>query len=135
MDGQDSEDDEEDEEEDDGIDHDEIILGNVTDLILSLARSFGNDFAPTFAQLANNLVEYTTDKHPKSDKNMAIGCISEVFAAGESIIPTYFNDYIKLLVANSTTKDSKVNRNIAYSIGILAQHSQMLFQPHVNSSL
>ena len=49
MDGQDSEDDEEDEEEDDGIDHDEIILGNVTDLILSLARSFGNDFAPTFA--------------------------------------------------------------------------------------
>ena len=38
------EDDEEDEEGDDGIDHDEIILGNVTDLILYWARALGNEF-------------------------------------------------------------------------------------------
>lgn len=44
------EDDDESEEEeaDDGIDHDEVILGNTTDLILSLARSLGNEFAVPF---------------------------------------------------------------------------------------
>ena len=43
-DGPDDEDDEEEEEGDDGIDHDEIIFGNVTDLVLELARCYGNEF-------------------------------------------------------------------------------------------
>ena len=42
------EDEEEEEESDDGIDHDEIILGNVTDIIYSLARAFGDSFTPYF---------------------------------------------------------------------------------------
>jgi len=100
-----------------------------------MARSLGNEFAPFFNQLAPHIVPYTTEKHPKSDRNMAIGCITEVFAACEAVIPTYFNDYLPLLEANSNTDDSKLNRNVAYSIGVLAQHSAMLFQPHVNNSL
>ena len=44
---EDSEDSEE-EEEDDGIDHDEIILGNITDLINWLAKTLGNEFMPHF---------------------------------------------------------------------------------------
>jgi len=44
------EDDSED-EEDDGINHDELILGNTTDVILYLARAFGNSFAPHFEKL------------------------------------------------------------------------------------
>lgn len=117
------EDDEEDEEGDDGIDHDEIILGNVTDLILYWARALGNEFANIFAQLAQHIVEYTKDTHPKSDKNMAIGCIAECFAAAPGIIPTYFESFVPILNSNSNTKDSKVNRNVAYSIGVLAQHA------------
>lgn len=42
------EDDYGDEEGDDGINHDEVILGNITDLIFETARSFGNEFAPFF---------------------------------------------------------------------------------------
>lgn len=125
----------EDEEGDDGIDHDEVIFGNVSDLVIAIARSMGNEFAPYFTQLASHLVEYTTEKHPKSDKNMALGCLSEVFAACEGVIPTYFNDYLPLLEANSNTKDSKVNRNVAYSIGVLAQHAPLLFRPHVPNAL
>ena len=40
--------DEEEEEEDDGIDHDEIIFGNTSDVIIALARAMGNNFAPYF---------------------------------------------------------------------------------------
>lgn len=42
------EEDQEEEDSDDGIDHDEIILGNVTDIIYSLARAFGDSFVPYF---------------------------------------------------------------------------------------
>ena len=131
----DEDDDDESEEGDDGIDHDELILGNTTDMIFETARAFGNEFAQYFTVIAPHLVEYTSDKHPKSDKNMAIGTIAEVFAASPGIIPTYFNDYLPLLEKTSDTNDSKINRNIAYSIGVLAQYAPLLFQPHVSNSL
>jgi hypothetical protein len=123
------------EEEDDGIDHDEIIFGNTTDIIIALARAMGNSFAPYFQTLAPYIVAYTSDKHPKSDRNMALGCISEVFANSECVIPQYFNDYLPLLEKNSNTQDSKMNRNIAYNIGILAEHAPILFQPHLQNGL
>ena len=64
---------------------------------------------------------------------MAIGCISEVFAACPAIIPQYFDDFVKILFVNSLSGDSKLNRNVAYSIGVLAQHAQLIFQPHLGS--
>ena len=133
VEGDDDDDDEEEEEEDDGIDHDELILGNTTDLILWTARAMGNDFLPVFTQLAPTLHGYTTDKHPKSDRHMAIGCMAEVFASCPAAIPACFDDFVKLLDANSNLQDSKMNRNLAYAVGVLAQHAQMLFQPHIAS--
>lgn len=55
----DDDDDEEEEEGDDGIDHDELILGNISDLIIALARAYGNEFAPYFEKIAPHLVAYT----------------------------------------------------------------------------
>lgn len=66
---------------------------------------------------------------------MALGCIGEVFASAPGLIPTYFNDYLTILQAASNLKDPKVYRNISYGLGVLAQHAQILFQAHVNSSL
>ena len=126
---------EEEEEEDDGIDHDKLIFGNVTDLIISLTRAYGNEFTQALTVLIPQVVLYTSDKHPLSDKSMAIGCLAEVFAAAEGVIPTYFNDYLPLLEKFSTTNDVKMNRHVAYSIGVLAQHAPLLFRPHVNSGI
>lgn len=96
-------DEEESEDNDDGIDHDEIIFGSVTEIIFQLARTLGNDFSPYFNILAPHVVVYTSDKHPKSDKNMALGCLAETFAAAPAVIPLYFNDYLGLLYKNSDT--------------------------------
>ena len=70
-----------DETKQDDIDHDEIILGNIVDLINALAKAFGDHFAPTFATLAPEVSQYTTDKHPKNDKNAALGCFAETAAS------------------------------------------------------
>ena len=128
-------DDDEEDEEDDDIDHDEIILGNIVDLINALAKAFGDHFAPTFQTLAPEVSLYTTDKHPKNDKNAALGCFAETFAQAPATIPPLFTDVLQLLVRLSGTKDSKMNRNVAYTIGVLAQHAPAQFQPHVTDSL
>lgn len=132
---EDEEDDSEEEEGDDGIDHDEIILGNTTDLIIWLAKCLGNEFIPVFNNIAPHLVVYTSEKHPKSDRNMAMGSIAEVMANSPGCIATYFNDFLQLIEANSHTDDSKINRNLAYAVGVLAQHAPLLFQPHLQSSM
>jgi len=112
---------------DDGINHDELILGNTTDVILYLARAFGNTFAPYFEQLQPELAAYCTEAHPKSDRQMIIGCVGEVFAACDAVVAKHYQWFCQLLTANSGSKDSKINRNIAYAIGILAEHAQLLF--------
>lgn len=61
---------------------------------------------------------------------MALGCIAEVFASCQVVIPKYFTDFLVLVEALSSTTDNKINRNLAYSIGVLAEHAQLLFAPH-----
>lgn len=43
------EDNEEDEDDEEDLDHDEIILGNTTDLIISLSKALGDQFLPYFS--------------------------------------------------------------------------------------
>lgn len=126
----DDEDEEEDEDEDDeDLDHDEIILGNVTDVIISLSKAFGDSFAEALAKLGPKMVPYLSDDHPKSDRLMVIGCFAEVFNNCPSALPVYFNDYMAIILNNSKTNDSGLNRNCAYSLGVLAEKNVELFKP------
>jgi|TARA_B110001450_G_C17569315_1_gene460117 hypothetical protein len=58
---------------------------------------------------------------------MIIGCVGEVFASCDASIAKHYAWFCSLLAANAGTKDGKINRNIAYAIGILAEHAQLLF--------
>mmetsp|Transcript_1414 Transcript_1414/g.1902 ORF Transcript_1414/g.1902 Transcript_1414/m.1902 type:complete len:396 (+) Transcript_1414:2138-3325(+) len=127
-------DDEEDDEED-GIDHDEVIFGNTSDLIIGLSRAYGNEFLPAFEAIYPHLQPYTTEKHPKSDRNMAMGCISEVFASAPGAIPALFESFWTLVNNLGNSQDCKLNRNVAYSVGVLAEHAQLLFQPRLQEAL
>lgn len=124
--GGDEDDDEEPEEpeeesDDDDLDHDEIILGNTTDVIISLARSLGDGFSPYLARLSPKLVPYLGDEHPKSDKIMVIGCLAEVLKNCPQVIAAYFNNFFQVLMKHSTNSDGSFTRNVAYSFGVLAE--------------
>lgn len=82
------------EEDEDDLDHDEIILGNTTDVMISLARCLTDGFTTYLVRLGPKLVPYLSDEHPKSDKVMAIGCLGEVLKACPSAINVYFNDFL-----------------------------------------
>lgn len=111
----------EEESDEDDLDHDEIILGNTTDVMISLARSLGDGFSPYLARLGPKLVPYLGDEHPKSDKIMAIGCLAEVLKNCPQAIAAYFNDFFQVLMKHSANADGSLTRNVAYSFGVLAE--------------
>ncbi len=47
----DSEDEEEDEDDDEDLDHDEIILGNATDVLISVSKALGDSFLPYLSKV------------------------------------------------------------------------------------
>lgn len=131
-DGADEDDDEGDEED---MDHDEIILGNTTDVIIELARALGDQFLHYLTRIGPSLVRYLDDTHPKSDIIMVIGCLAETFNACQAAIPVYFSDFMQIILKNSRTTDSGLNRNVSYAIGILAQYSGPLLTQYLPQCL
>ena len=109
------------EEEEDDLDHDEIILGNTTDVMISLARCLSDGFTTYLTRLGPKLVPYLGDEHPKSDKVMAIGCLGEVLKACPAAIAAYFNDFLQVLLKHSQNPDGQLTRNVSYAFGILAE--------------
>jgi len=134
------EEDEEQEEEEDpeDLDHDEVILGNSTDLVICLAKIFGDQFLPYFSQIAPHLRPYLEDSHPKNDKIMVIGCIGETIKECPSAVSVFYSDYMGILLklaASHDSQDSGLMRNIAYAIGVLAESARSLFPQHLQECL
>lgn len=121
MDDSDEEEGQEDSEEDsdEDLDHDEIIMGNATDVLNSVAKALGDSFLPLFTKIAPKLVKYLGDEHPKSDKIMVIGCLGEIMNACPSATNNYFEHFFKIILQHCQTSDGQMNRNCSYSIGIL----------------
>ena len=114
------------------LDHDELILGNATDLIVALAKTLEDSFLPYLQRLGPKLVKYLSDDHGKSDKIMVIGCLAESFNKCPSSMTVYFNDFMQVLLKHSNTQDGGMNRNIAYGIAICADKAPVeLFEPHL----
>jgi hypothetical protein len=93
-------------EDDEDLDHDEIILGNTTDVIIALSKALGEQFLVYFQQLAPELVKYLDDSHNKSDKTMVIGSMAETLNNCTSAMTAYFNDFYGVCLAHSNSKDS-----------------------------
>jgi hypothetical protein len=77
-------------------------------------------------KIGPSLVKYLDDTHPTSDRVMVVGCLAETFNNCPPAISVYFNDFLQIILKNSTTDHSGLNRNCAYAIGILAEFSGVL---------
>lgn len=122
----DEQEEDEDEDDEDDMDHDEIILGNTTDVIIALSKALGDQYMTYMSRVGPSLVRYLDDSHPTSDRVMVIGCLAESFNNCPPAISVYFNDFLTIILKNSTTDHSGLNRNVAYAIGILAEFSGVL---------
>ena len=134
QDDDDSGDEEEDDDED--LNHDELILGNISDLIVSLGKCLADSFMPYLQRLGPRLVKYMGDDHPRSDKIMVVGCLAETFNQCPSSMTVYFNDFFSVLLKHSKSKDSSLNRNVAYAIAVCAEKAtNEIFVPHLQAAM
>ena len=72
--------------EEEDIDHNEMVLANVTELITSVARALGDDFAQHFERTGELLFMHLGEKYPMRDKSLCIGCLGECFVSVPSIL-------------------------------------------------
>lgn len=105
MDDSDEQGEDQSDSDDEDLDHDEIILGNATDVIISVSKALGDSFLPYLNKVAPKLVKYLSDEHPKSDRIMVIGCLSEVMNNCPKAIQFYFNDFMSVIMNQSKTSD------------------------------
>ena len=123
-------------QDEEDLDHDELILGNATDLIISLSKCLGDSFVPYLARLGPKLYKYLGDDHPKSDKIMVLGCLSETFNQCPAAIQAYFNDFMQVLLKHSTSDDGSLNRNVSYGLAICADKAPVdMFTPHLSTTM
>ena len=91
-------------EESEEADHDEVILGNATDLIITLSSIFGDSFLPYFKRLGPKIVSYISDDHDMSEIITAIGCLAEVFNnCPSTAAPPFFEPFMQILIKYSGT--------------------------------
>jgi hypothetical protein len=65
--------------EDDGdIDHDEVLMDAVSDLLPAFAKVMGSYFDPIFTKLFDSLMKFAKSPHPPQDKTMVVATLAEV---------------------------------------------------------
>ena len=117
---------------DEDLDHDELILGCVTDLLISTAKAFKDGFLPYLQRLGPRIYKYLQDDHPKSDKIMVIGALVEIFNQCPVAINAFFDEFIQVLLKHSTTDDGSLNRNVSYGFAVFADKATPeKFGPHL----
>ncbi len=134
---QSSEDDEEEEEkdEDEDVDHDELVLGNLFDLLHDIAAACGESVIPLYKKPLESIMKYMKPSHAESDWVSAIGCIAELFKDLPSIIPEYGPRVLPLAIKYCNMGRNELGHNATYCVGILAECGKAVVTPHVNDML
>ena len=133
---QNEQDEDEDEKEDDeDIDHDELLTGNLMDLIQSLGKVCGEVIIPQMQSIFTSLSKYLNSNRSENDWAMGIGCFAELFRFLPSIIPQYGAKLLPLCFNYCSSDNNDLSRNAAYFIGMVAEKSKEIGEPFINEML
>ena len=66
-------------EEEDELDHDEMVIANTTDLIISIARAMGPDYENECAETLSKLFARLAPNFPYRDWVLCVGALAEIF--------------------------------------------------------
>ena len=107
--------------EEEEIDHNEMVLANVTELITSVARALGEDLTQYFEKTGELLFMHLGEKYPMRDKSLCIGWLGECFNSMPSLLKKWFNEFYKTVVSiMKNEKNEELLRNWVFALGTLA---------------
>ncbi|XP_039830789.1 importin-4-like isoform X2 [Panicum virgatum] len=109
--------------EDDGdIDHDEILMDAVSDLLPAFAKVMGSYFDPIFAKLFDPLMKFAKSPHPPQDKTMVVATLAEVAQEMGAPISAYVDKIMPLVLKELASSDATNRRNAAFCVGEICKN-------------
>ncbi|GJN08396.1 hypothetical protein PR202_ga26309 [Eleusine coracana subsp. coracana] len=109
--------------EDDGdIDHDEVLMDAVSDLLPAFAKVMGSYFDPIFAKLFDPLMKFAKSPHPPQDKTMVVATLAEVAQEMGAPISAYVDRIMPLVLKEIASSDATNRRNAAFCAGEICKN-------------
>ncbi|VAI07515.1 unnamed protein product [Triticum turgidum subsp. durum] len=110
--------------EDDGdIDHDEVLMDAVSDLLPAFAKVMRSYFDPIFAKLFDPLMKFAKSPHPPQDKTMVVATLAEVAQEMGAPISAYVDKIMPLALKELASSEATNRRNAAFCVGELCKNS------------
>jgi len=117
------------------LDHDEMLLANLIELIQDIAKASGPTIIPQYKVILDLLVKYTGPPHPENDCVIAVGAFCDLFKTWPEILPQYVNTIYPLCIKGCQQGSDDLIRNSAYCLGLIVEYGKDLTTPHINEVL
>lgn len=122
---------EEEEGSEDDIDHDELLLTNLFELLQDIAKACGESITSQYKPIFEILLKYLKSPHPESDWIAANGCFAELFKALPSKIGEYYKKILPQCCTHCSSGKNDLTRNCAYCIGIITEYAKDSVIPYI----
>ncbi|XAR49390.1 hypothetical protein NMG60_11032575 [Bertholletia excelsa] len=113
---------ESDDELDEDVDHDEVLMDAVSDLLPAFANSMGSHFAPIFEKMFGPLMKFAKSSHPPQDRTMVVACLAEVAQHMGAPIAGYIDVIMPLVLKELVSSEATNRRNAAFCVGELCKN-------------
>ncbi|ONK65428.1 uncharacterized protein A4U43_C07F37020 [Asparagus officinalis] len=104
------------------IDHDEVLMDAVSDILPAFAKAMGSDFEPIFASLFDPLMRFARVPRPPQDRTMVVACLAEVAQGMGAPISGYVNKVMPLVLKELASSEATNRRNAAFCAGEICKN-------------
>ncbi|XP_020252179.1 probable importin subunit beta-4 isoform X1 [Asparagus officinalis] len=106
------------------IDHDEVLMDAVSDILPALAKAMGSDFEPILASLFDPLMRFARVPCPPQDRTMVVACLAEVAQGMGAPISGYVNKVMPLVLKELSSSEATNRRNAAFCTGEICKNGE-----------
>ncbi|XP_010916537.1 probable importin subunit beta-4 [Elaeis guineensis] len=104
------------------IDHDEVLMDAVSDLLPAFAKAMASHFEPIFAKLFDPLMKFAKVPHPPQDRTMVVACLAEVAQEMGAPISAYVDRIMPLVLKELASSEATNRRNAAFCVGEICKN-------------
>uniref|UniRef100_A0A7N1A085 Importin N-terminal domain-containing protein n=1 Tax=Kalanchoe fedtschenkoi TaxID=63787 RepID=A0A7N1A085_KALFE len=108
--------------DDDDMEHDEVLMDAVSDLLPAFAKVMGSEFAPIFSQFFEPLMKFAKASRPAQDRTMVVACLAEI--AQNMGVPAsgYVDSVMPLVLKELASSEATNRRNAAFCAGEMCRN-------------
>ncbi|XP_020584576.1 importin-4 isoform X2 [Phalaenopsis equestris] len=103
--------------EDGEVNHDEVLMDAVSDLLPAFAKAMGSNFEPVFAEFFDPLMRYAKVPRPPQDRTMVVACLAEVAQEMGAPFSSYIDRVMPLALKELSSSEATNRRNAAFCVG------------------